>query len=129
MSDSVQPHRRQPTRHCHPWDSPGKNTGVGCHALLQGIFLTQGLNPCLLMSPALAGGLFTTSATREADQGCVIFLENNKQTYSHSVGRPYLCFFRVSYTKSLEKTAWKKAVNVSAHKMFRNTTGSCKIVS
>ena len=29
-------------------DSPGKNTGVGCHFLLQGIFLTQGLNPCLL---------------------------------------------------------------------------------
>ena len=29
MSDSVQPHRRQPTRLCHPWDSPGKNTGVG----------------------------------------------------------------------------------------------------
>ena len=29
-------------------DSPGKNTGVGCHALLQGIFLTQGSNPCLL---------------------------------------------------------------------------------
>ena len=35
MSDSVQPHRRQPTRLCHPWDSPGKNTGVGCHFLLQ----------------------------------------------------------------------------------------------
>ena len=31
-----------------PWDSPGKNTGVGCHALLQGTFLTQGSNPCLL---------------------------------------------------------------------------------
>ena len=31
-----------------PWDSPGKNTGVGCHALLQGIFPTQGSNPCLL---------------------------------------------------------------------------------
>ena len=31
-----------------PWDSPGKDTGVGCHALLQGIFLTQGLNPRLL---------------------------------------------------------------------------------
>ena len=29
-------------------DSPGKNAGVGCHALLQGIFLTQGSNPCLL---------------------------------------------------------------------------------
>ena len=35
MSDSVQPHRRQPTRLPRPWDSPGKNTGVGCHLLLQ----------------------------------------------------------------------------------------------
>ena len=35
MSDSVQPHRWQPTRLPHPWDSPGKNTGVGCHFLLQ----------------------------------------------------------------------------------------------
>ena len=37
MSDSVQPHRRQPTRIPRPWDSPGKNTGVGCHFLLQGM--------------------------------------------------------------------------------------------
>ena len=35
MSDSVQPHRRQPSRLPHPWDSPDKNTGVGCHFLLQ----------------------------------------------------------------------------------------------
>ena len=35
MSDSVRPHRRQPIRFCRPWDSPGKNTGVGCHFLLQ----------------------------------------------------------------------------------------------
>ena len=35
MSDSVRPHRRQPTRPRSPWDSPGKNTGVGCHFLLQ----------------------------------------------------------------------------------------------
>ena len=35
MSDSLHPHRRQPTRLPHPWDSPGKNTGVGCHFLLQ----------------------------------------------------------------------------------------------
>ena len=33
--DSVQPHRRQPTRLPRPWDSPGKNTGVGCYFLLQ----------------------------------------------------------------------------------------------
>ena len=35
MSDSVRPHRRQPTRLPHPWDSPGKNTGVGGHLLLR----------------------------------------------------------------------------------------------
>ena len=38
----------EPTRLLRPWDSPGKNTGVGCHSLLQGIFLTQGLNPGFL---------------------------------------------------------------------------------
>ena len=46
-------------------NSPGKNTGVGGHALLQGIFPTRGSNLCL-MSPALAGRLFTTSAAWEA---------------------------------------------------------------
>ena len=35
MSDSVQPHKQQPTGLPHPWDSPGKNTGVGCDFLLQ----------------------------------------------------------------------------------------------
>ena len=37
-----------PTRLLYPWDSPGKNTGVGCHALVQGIFPTQGSNLRLL---------------------------------------------------------------------------------
>ena len=35
MSDFVRPHRRQPTKLPRPWDSPGKNTGVGCYFLLQ----------------------------------------------------------------------------------------------
>ena len=47
VSDSVRPHRRQPTRLRRPWDSPGKNTEVGCHFLLQEIFRMQGLNPGL----------------------------------------------------------------------------------
>ena len=42
------PHGLQPTRLLCPWYSPGKNTGVGCHFLLQGIFLTQGSNLHLL---------------------------------------------------------------------------------
>ena len=48
VSESSQPHGLQPARLQRPWDSPGKNTGVGCHALLQGIFPTQGSNPSLL---------------------------------------------------------------------------------
>ena len=44
-SNSLWPHGQQPTRLLCLWDSPGKNTGVGCQFLLQGIFPTQGLNP------------------------------------------------------------------------------------
>ena len=66
MSNSLQPHGLWPTRFLCPWDFPGKNTGVGCHFLFQRIFLTQGLNPCLLTSPALTGGFFTTNITWEA---------------------------------------------------------------
>ena len=48
LSHSLRPHGPQPTRLLCPWDFPGKHTGVGCHFLLQGILLSQGLNPCLL---------------------------------------------------------------------------------
>ena len=47
MSSSFWSHGLEPTRLLCPWDSPGKNTGVGCHALFQGIFPTQALNPRL----------------------------------------------------------------------------------
>ena len=48
MSDSLQPYGLQAARLLCLWDSPGKNTGVGCHALLQGIFPIQELNLWLL---------------------------------------------------------------------------------
>ena len=44
VCDSWQPHGLQPAKLLSPWDFPGKNTGVGCHFLLQGIFSTQGSN-------------------------------------------------------------------------------------
>ena len=49
-----------------PWYSPGKNTGMGCCALLQEIFPTIGMEPVSHQSPALAGGSFATGATWEA---------------------------------------------------------------
>ena len=47
VSDSLPPHGLQPTTLFCPWDFPGKNSGVGCHFLLQRIFRTQGSNPGL----------------------------------------------------------------------------------
>ena len=63
-------------------DSPGKNTRVGCHALLQGIFLTQGSNMCL-MSSALAGRFFTTSATWEAGKRIEVEIICNYKIYTY----------------------------------------------
>ena len=48
VSSSLSPYGLQPARLLCPWNSPGKNTGVGCHFLPQGIFQTQGLNAGLL---------------------------------------------------------------------------------
>ena len=50
MSDSLRSHGLQPARLLCPWDFPGRDTGVVCHFLLQGIFPTQGLNLGLLHS-------------------------------------------------------------------------------
>ena len=50
VSKSMQPHRRQPTRLPRPWDSPGKNTGVGCHFLLSSIYNVLCGQPCYLRS-------------------------------------------------------------------------------
>ena len=48
MSDSLRPNGLCSARLLCPWDSPGKNIRMGSHFFLQGIFLTQGLNPGLL---------------------------------------------------------------------------------
>ena len=47
MSDSLLPHGQQPSKLSCPWNFPGKNTGVDCHFLLQGIFPIQESNPCI----------------------------------------------------------------------------------
>ena len=66
-------HGPWPTRLLCPSDFPGKNTGVGCHALLQGIYLIQGSNPHLLYLPQYRWILYLL-ATREA---------NTYKSYTH----------------------------------------------
>ena len=60
VSDSLWPYRLQSARLLCAWDSPGKSTEVGCHALLQGIFLTQGSNSHLLWLLNWQADFFTT---------------------------------------------------------------------
>ena len=65
VSDSVRPHRRQPTRLPCPWDSPGKNTGVGCHFLLQCMEVkseSQVAQSCLTLSDPMDCSLPGSSA-------------------------------------------------------------------
>ena len=64
MSDSLQTHGQQPTRLFCPQVFPGKNTGVGCHSLLQGIFQPRDRT----WVSCFADRFFTIGATREAQQ-------------------------------------------------------------
>ena len=104
MSNSVQPQRRQPTRLPCPWDSPGKNTGVDFHALLQRIFPTQGSSPRLLKVSCIGrwllyhlchlGSFFVLSS-----MSCLYIFEINPLSiasfaniFSHSKGCVFLLF-------------------------------------
>ena len=73
------------------WTSPGKNTGVSCHALLRGIFSTHPLNPPVL-SPELAGRFFTASATWEAQLIIILRGVFVKMCFPRHI-RTYVCIY------------------------------------
>ena len=84
MSDSVRPHRQQPTRFSGPWDSPGKNTGVGCHFLLQCMKVkseSEVTQQCLILSDPMDCRLSGSSVhgifqARVLEWGAIAFSEN-----------------------------------------------------
>ena len=69
-----------------PWDSPGKNTGVGCHALLQGIFPTEGLNPSLFFLLQGQAGFLPSVPSGKPKKKCTIHVMclNHPQTNPNS---------------------------------------------
>ena len=94
----LRPHGQQPTRLRRPWDFPGKNTGVGCHFLLQGIFPTQESNPGLLLqtdsSPSEPPG-----KTKELTKGLPFLQKSLPMTRQYQ-----LCsLHRLSFPKKLGK--------------------------
>ena len=87
--DSLQPHGLlQPAKLLCPWDFLGKNTGVGCYFLPQGIFLTQGLNPCLLLDKQI---LTAEPSGKPLDN--LLFLKYFQKTLPRSC----MCCFLSSY--------------------------------
>ena len=69
LHPTLQPHGLQPTRLLCPWDFRGKNTGMGCHALLQVIFLSQGLNLDLLCLLHLQADSLPLAPPAKSSQG------------------------------------------------------------
>ena len=85
MSDPVQPQRWQPTRLRHPWDSPGKNTGVGCHFLLQCMKVKSERSRLVVSDSLQPHGLQSTRLLRPWDfpgrstwVGCHCLLQSTK---------------------------------------------------
>ena len=76
ISDSLGPHGLEPARLLCPWNSPGKNTGAGCHFLLQVVFPTQGCNPGLLHCKQILyclshqGSLIHNIMAQKGQSGC-----------------------------------------------------------
>ena len=83
VSDSLHPHRLEPTRLLCPWDSPGKNTGVGCHSLLQEIFPTEGSNLGLPHCKQILYHLSHQGSLQNIGRGLINF-EDSSMNY-HSV--------------------------------------------
>ena len=122
-----QPHRLQPTRLLCPWNSPGKNTGVGCHSLLQGIFPTQGSNPGLPHCRFL-----TSWATQKAPHPRLVYgvytskylldLELKKPRPQNGQDESLLtspnCFFCTQLQKTRLIKHWFKILTLSEQNFF-----------
>ena len=92
LSHSVVSGSLQPTRLLCPWNFPGKNVGVGCHFLLQRIFLTQGFEqPSPTSVSCTAGELFTQLSHEACKLRCWLFVFS--QLFSQSVVSDSLCSY------------------------------------
>ena len=115
MSDSVRPRRRQPTRLPRPWDSPGKNTGVGCHFLLQGMKVkseSEVAQSCLPLSNPMDCSLPGSSVhgifqARVLEWGAIAFSESLSDLYFSQSGGNSLSFLVHSMTPSSLCSLWE----------------------
>ena len=130
MFASVRPHRQQPTRLPHPWDSPGKNTGVGCHFLLQcmkvkseGEVVQSGPTLSYLMDCSLPGssvhGIFQARirewgaiAFSTVDSICFLFWKHKPLILSRGLGKQVI-LFPICPSANKAEFLWAAAVEFS----------------
>ena len=114
MSDSVRPPRWQPTRLPRPWDSPGKNTGVGCYLLLQCMKVkseSEVAQSCLTLSDPMdcsppgssVHGIFQA---RALEWGAIAFSEGSKEMSIKTTLRYPLTPVRTAIIESTESKCW-----------------------
>ena len=99
MSDSLWPHGLEPTGSLCPWDSLGKNTGVGCHFFLQGIFSTQGANLHLLQVSCISRKVLYHWATWEVKWN----KSNEERQISYGFTHMWSIKWKNKWTKKLNK--------------------------
>ena len=117
VSGSLRPHGLQPARLLCPWDSPGKNTRVGCYFLLQGIFQTQGSNPRLLHWQVDSLPL---RHQRSPFTGILIYENLSKCTFLNtSSSLYYQLFISKAIQRSIKRNNQNKRVNLKKEMRYR----------
>ena len=109
---TLQPYGLQPSRLLSPWDSLGKNTAVGCYALLQGIFL----NPCLWHLTALTGSFFITSTTCHPYLSICPSSISHLSTYVSSVNHHSPIYLSIIYLSPINQTlsTYHRSIHLSS---------------
>ena len=118
MSNSVRPHRRQPTRLPRPWDSPGKNTGVGCRFLLQCMKLkseSEVAQSCPTLSDPMDCSLPGSSThgifqARSTGVGCHCLLRSCSELLPKSPVFLPVCSLHSLAHRGLQRGLWRGAV-------------------
>ena len=110
-----------------PWNSSGKNTGVGSHSLLQGIFLIHGLNPCLLHCRQILYCLEHQRSPSLEESFAFLMSERCIRCLSYGIGG----FFRVSLDNFSDCSFFHLGIasSLTCHSFCPSTSGFCQSTS